>query len=63
VTGEQLTLEELEERQRAADQAAAVAEVLVRQPLTRQAKRDADRAAGIVRRLEHLDRNRRKGIR
>jgi hypothetical protein len=62
MTGEQqLTLEELKERQRAADWAAAVAEVLIRQPLTWQQRRQADRAAGVARRLMHLEDNRRKG--
>jgi acyl-CoA reductase-like NAD-dependent aldehyde dehydrogenase len=62
MTGEQLTPEE-QERQAAADAAAALAVALLRQPLTWQQRRQADRAAGVAARLMHLEDNRRRGIR
>jgi hypothetical protein len=63
MSGEQHSLEELEEQQRATEQAAALAEALIRQPLTRQQRRQADQAAGVARRLMRLETNRRRGIR
>jgi hypothetical protein len=60
--GEDLTAEE-QEPQAAADQAVALAVALLRQPLSWQQRRQADRAAGVARRLMQLEDNRRKGIR
>jgi hypothetical protein len=51
------------EQQEANDQAVREAVALIYRPLTWQQQRQADRAAGVVRRLEHLKRNRKQGIR
>lgn len=47
----------------AVDQAYFRALELLSRPLSRQAKRDGDRAAATVRRLQHLEANRRRGVR
>lgn len=46
----------------AVDQAYARALRLLQQPPTWQQRRQAERAAAVARRLEHLERNRRRGI-
>jgi hypothetical protein len=53
--------EELAAQQAMADAAAAVAVELATRPLTRQQQALADRAARVMRRLDHLEKNKREG--
>jgi predicted protein tyrosine phosphatase len=56
-----VTAEELAAQQATVDAAAALAAELATRPLTRQQQAMADRAARVMRRLDHLEQNRREG--
>jgi hypothetical protein len=56
-----MTAEERAAQQAMAEVAAAVAAELATRPLTRQQQAMADRAGRIMRRLDHLERNKREG--
>jgi hypothetical protein len=56
-----MTAEELAAEQATADVVAALAVELATRPLTREQQAMADKAARIMRRLDHLEKNRREG--
>jgi hypothetical protein len=58
-----MTAEELAAQQAMADVAAELAAELATRPLTREQQQMADKAARVMRRLDHLERNRQEGRR
>jgi hypothetical protein len=56
-----MTAEELTAQQATAEVVAEIAAELATRPLTREQQAMADKAARIMRRLDHLEKNRREG--